>query len=123
MQNTNVGMAQRRDGARLALEALAPARVGRDVAGQNFDGYRAVKARIPRTINFAHAAGAEAAEDLIRTQFCAACNQETSDLWSDKTKIYFFSSASQFTTRVSGTEVAACCCALMTKCLPSRLTS
>src|SRR5262249_44100095 len=46
-------------------------RIGREVRGQNLDGYDTFQARIARPIHFAHPAGAERREDFVGAQFYA----------------------------------------------------
>ncbi len=59
VKGADVGIVQRRDGLRLALEALPGFRVVRKVSWQDFDRYRAVQASIAGAINLSHSASAE----------------------------------------------------------------
>ena len=54
-------------GARLLLEAMHPAGIGRERLGDQLDRDLAPQARIARAIDLAHAAGAKPADDLVRT--------------------------------------------------------
>ena len=54
-------------GARLLLEAMHAARIGRERLGDQLDRDVAPEAWIARAVDLAHAAGAEPADDLIRT--------------------------------------------------------
>jgi hypothetical protein len=56
MQHTNMGMIQAGDRFRFAFEALLANRIRRELSGENLDGDIAVKARVARAVNFAHAA-------------------------------------------------------------------
>jgi hypothetical protein len=62
----NIGMIQRGNGFRFALETLA------ELRGADFDRDDPVQAGIPSLIDLAHAAGADGLQDLIRTEFSAA---------------------------------------------------
>jgi hypothetical protein len=65
VERADVGMVQRSDGMRLALEALAEAVVA------FLDGDGAVQARVARLPDFAHAAFAQRPKDLVGTQLIA----------------------------------------------------
>src|SRR5450759_5368689 len=62
MQCADVGMIQRGDSSRLALEAVGELLLG------DLDGDRAVQPRVARSVHVAHAAGADGREDLVRTE-------------------------------------------------------
>jgi hypothetical protein len=49
----NMRMVQAADGTSLSLKALPALRVGRQLRGRNFDGNRAVQARVRRPIDLA----------------------------------------------------------------------
>ena len=68
MTDRSDGVVQRRDGAGLALEALAELRIAGDVRREHFDRNRAVEPRIASFVDFTHPAAAERRNDLIRTQ-------------------------------------------------------
>ena len=61
VERADVRMIERRDRARLALEALAQLRVGRERRRQDLDRDRAVEPRVAGAVDFAHAAGANGA--------------------------------------------------------------
>ncbi len=54
-------------GARLLLEAMQPAAIGREASRDQLDRDVAAEAWIARAVDLAHAAGAEPAEHFIRT--------------------------------------------------------
>ena len=58
-------MIERRDRARLAVEAVAQLRVGGERRGEDLDGDGAIEPRIAGAIHLAHAARAEQGDDLI----------------------------------------------------------
>ena len=68
VERADVRMRQLRDGPRLALEALAAARVVGEIAGEHLDRDVAIEPRVARAIDLAHAAGAERPEDLERAE-------------------------------------------------------
>lgn len=65
----NVGMIQRSDCARFLLEAPRPVGIARKRLRQNFDGHRAVEARVAGTIHLSHAACAQRRLNFIRPEF------------------------------------------------------
>ena len=64
----DVGVRERRDRLRLALEAGAPILIGRDAQRQHFDGDVSRKPRIAGAVHFAHATRAEGGRDGVRTE-------------------------------------------------------
>ena len=64
----DVRMVQRGDGPRLALEARARIGIAGDVTRQDLDRDRAIEPRIAGFVDLTHAAGAERADDFIRTE-------------------------------------------------------
>src|SRR5262249_2932358 len=68
VHGADVRMIQRRDRARLALEAAPQVGVFRERLWQNLDSDDAVEARISGAIDLAHTASAEGAADLVRTE-------------------------------------------------------
>ena len=64
----DVRMVQRGNCARLALETSPRFGVAGDFTGEDFDGNCAVETSIPSFVDLAHAAGAERADHLIRTE-------------------------------------------------------
>src|SRR5688500_18576071 len=60
---------------RLTLEPRHPFAVGRKELGQDLDRDLAVQPRVAGAEHFAHAAGAESAHDLIRTEPRAGCQR------------------------------------------------
>src|SRR5262249_15459129 len=83
----DVWMRQRRNGSRLAFKARLQVRVGREMLGQNFNGYVAPEPRVPRTIHLTHAACSQRSHHLVRSQLC-----------SRRQAHFFFSSEAQFKT-------------------------
>ncbi len=59
---------QRGQGLGLALKPRDPLRVGGERRGQDLDGDVAIEPRVPRPIHFAHAAGSEGRDDLVRAE-------------------------------------------------------
>jgi hypothetical protein len=68
---TNVGMVQRRDGASLTLHTQLEFRGSGKVRSKNLDGDDTVETRVAGTVDFAHAARAEGADDLVGTELGA----------------------------------------------------
>ncbi len=67
VQRADVGMRERRDGLRLAVEALLHLGIQREVRRQHLDGDRAVQPRVGGLVDLPHAARADGREDFIRT--------------------------------------------------------
>ena len=65
---TNVRVIQRREHLRFPLEAREPIRIARDRFGQDFDRDIAIQLRVSGSIHFAHAAGADGGQDLVRAE-------------------------------------------------------
>ena len=61
-------MVHRREHLGLALEPHHPFGIAGNLIGQNFDGDVAIERRIPRAIDFAHAARTERGLNLIAAQ-------------------------------------------------------
>jgi hypothetical protein len=68
VEHTDVGMRQRGDGLRLALEAAPAIRVGGVRGAQELDGDDAVQAGVARLVHLAHAARADRRQNLIRPE-------------------------------------------------------
>ena len=60
-------MIERAGGARLVLESAQSVRDPRELVGQHLDRDVAIEPRVARAIDDAHAAGADAADDFVRT--------------------------------------------------------
>ena len=67
----DVGMRERGDGLRFALEPLERGRITGERRRQYFDGDVAIELRIARPIDFAHPPCANRRKDLVRTQSCS----------------------------------------------------
>ena len=67
----DVGMIQRRQDFRFALEARQPLRVTGDRSRQHLDGDLSLQVRIGGPIHHAHAAGAKRRGDFVRTKPCS----------------------------------------------------
>ena len=67
----DVRMVQRGQGPGLALKPRDPLRVGGERLGQDLDRDGAIQLRVPRAVDFTHAAGAERRQDLVRAEACA----------------------------------------------------
>src|SRR5271156_5829350 len=72
----NIGMIERRNGMRLALEALA------ELSSADFDRDVALQPRIPRLVNLSHAARADLREHFVMTKFGAGGERHIRDLFS-----------------------------------------
>ena len=68
MKRQDVGMRQRGDGLRFAIESREPLRIARDRLGQNLDGDVAIEARIARAIHLAHPTSAKRIEDFVAAE-------------------------------------------------------
>ncbi len=68
VQGADVRVVQRRDGARLTLEARAPLRRGRRLLAQDLDGDGTIEPRVPGVVHLSHAAGAQRPDDLVRSE-------------------------------------------------------
>jgi hypothetical protein len=64
----DVRVIELRDRFRLALESQLQLCIGRELRGKDLDGDLAVEPRIARAPHFAHTAGADRRDDLVRTQ-------------------------------------------------------
>ena len=65
MDGEDVGMIQRRGGARLLLEALESIRIERARGGQDLDGDVASQPRIARAVDLSHAASTNGGDDFV----------------------------------------------------------
>ncbi len=65
VQSTDVGVIQRRDGPRFPLEADPEPGVARELRREDFDRDVPRQTRIPREIDLAHPARADALDDLV----------------------------------------------------------
>ena len=63
----DVGMIERREYLRLALEAREPLRITRKGFGQSFDGNFAIQLSVAGEIHLTHPAGAQRRENLVRS--------------------------------------------------------
>ena len=61
----DVGMIERREDFRFALESREAFAIVGDIGGQDLDRHFALQLRIARAIDLAHAAGAELADDFV----------------------------------------------------------
>lgn len=68
VEDADVRVLERRDGAGFAFEALEDVLAPGDVRGENFEGDRAVQARVAGLVDFAHATRAERGEDFVRSE-------------------------------------------------------
>ena len=71
VQRADVGVIERRNRARLPLEALAEFRSRRGLSDDDFDGDDAIETRVAGLVDLAHAAFAELGDDAIGTEGCA----------------------------------------------------
>ena len=65
MDGEEVGVIERRGGANLALEALAPLGAVRDLGGEHLDRHLTVELGVARPPHLAHPAGPDGVEDLV----------------------------------------------------------
>jgi len=70
VQGEDVRVRQRGDPPRLALEPRQPVGVRREDLGQHLHGDAAAQPQVARLVHFAHAAGANRAEDLEVREAC-----------------------------------------------------
>ena len=68
IQRANMGVAESRNRAGLALEPLLQVRITGNMLGQYLDGDGAVEASVTCLIHLAHATGAEGGFDLVRAE-------------------------------------------------------
>ena len=80
VERDDVGVGERRDGARLLLEAAQAVRVRRQVAGQDLDRDVAPEARVAGAVDLSHAARTEGRDDLVRTETHAGTECHASPL-------------------------------------------
>ena len=64
-QRADVRMIERRDGARLAVEAVAQLRVGGERRGEDLDRDGAIEPRIAGAIHLAHPTLADECDDFV----------------------------------------------------------
>src|SRR5205814_3545342 len=74
-------MIELRDGAGFAVEAVPELRVGSQSLGKNFDCDGAIQTGVARFVHFAHPAGAERRENLVRAESntCGQCHGARSE--------------------------------------------
>ncbi len=65
VQDDDIGMVERSDRLRLALEALAPIRVVGQLSWENLQGHLAMELVVHRRVDLTHASFAELGEDLV----------------------------------------------------------
>ncbi len=68
VDRADVGMVQRGDGSRLALEPRAPLRIGHERRSHHLDRDRAIETCVPRAIDLAHPPRAERCCDFVGTE-------------------------------------------------------
>ena len=68
VDGADVGVAQRRQAPRFALEPLTDDWIGGQRRGQDLDRDGAIEPRVAGRVDFAHTAGAERAGDLVRAE-------------------------------------------------------
>ena len=72
----DVGMIQRSQHLRFALEAGEPLRIMRKRFGHDFDGHGAPELRVMRLIDLSHPARTNGADDVVRAEFGPSVQQE-----------------------------------------------
>ena len=78
----DVGMIQRRQELRLALEAREAVRIGGEELGQDFQRDVAIEPRVARAIHLAHAARADGDDDLVSAEPCSGTHCHTIVRWN-----------------------------------------
>ena len=78
IDGADIGMIERGSGASLALEAF-PSSNRRKSLRQDFYGYVAMEACVPRAIDFAHPALAEGGKDFVGAELVAFGKRHTQD--------------------------------------------
>ena len=73
VDRADVGVIQRGEQPRFALEACEPIGVAAQRFGKNFDGDVATELRIRRAVDLSHTAGAQRGDDLVRSKVCTRC--------------------------------------------------
>ena len=68
VQRADVRVGELRDGARFQVEARAELRIGRQRLGQDFHRDEPIEPGVAGFVDLAHAAGAERAEDFVRSE-------------------------------------------------------
>ena len=68
VERKDVGMVDRRNRARFALEACERVRVGGESTRQNLDGDVAAEPRVVGSVHLSHAAGANRRDNLVRAE-------------------------------------------------------
>jgi hypothetical protein len=74
----NVGVVQRRQGPRLALETRNAVGIRSKRLRENFDRDIAVEPSVPRPVDLAHAAGADRRQDFVNAETCAGWQEQVS---------------------------------------------
>ena len=78
VNGADIGMIERRSGARLALETF-PRSFRCKGLRQNFDGYFASQPGVASAIHFAHASFADGSKDLVRAEFVTRSERHMTD--------------------------------------------
>src|SRR5262249_30448092 len=68
VDRADVRVVERGDALRLALEARAELRVGRELRGQQLDGHVPLESRVTRLVDLAHPPRTERSADLVRPE-------------------------------------------------------
>src|SRR5215472_15102410 len=68
---SNIGMIERGQHLRLPLKAEHAAGILSECVGQDLQCHVALQFHVARTVNLTHTAGADGRGDLIRAEFCA----------------------------------------------------
>src|SRR5258708_35674236 len=74
VDHADIGMIERRGGARLTLEAF-PRSLGCKGLRQHFYGYVTVEPHVARLVNFPHSARTDGRNDLVRAEFVTRMKQ------------------------------------------------
>ena len=79
----DVGMIQRGERLRFALEPRDPLGIGREQLGQDLDRDVAIELRVARAVDLAHPARAEGGENLVRSE--ASAGRKRHELFGEET--------------------------------------
>ncbi len=71
VQRADVRVGKFRNCLGFAVQSLAQSGIGRQIGGQDFDGYIALESSVAGAIHLTHPAGAERGEDFVRSELGA----------------------------------------------------
>ena len=86
VQGGDVGMVQRRERLRLALEPQRPLAIGHEGFEHQLEGHVAFEPSVARPVDFTHAPGTEQIDDFIRTKLCTDAQRHRRDVPWDRSR-------------------------------------